>query len=154
MKNQKYQAILFGSIAKKKLTQQQVADAFPDSVTQQAVHRWEVDEDQPGKGRLLVLANLFEVEPYRLLDRKARGYYQGVLEHIEDLLIEADSVKDNLAIMRVSRELLRWENFFANGNFDDTDESDLDGLVRSKQINLELDTFWELMNPKESATPP
>ena len=86
MKTPKVSGFLIQKYRKrKKLTQQQVANMFPTDVTRQAVQRWESGQDQPGPGRLKVLAELLDVEPYRLLDRDGQALYQGILEHIEDL---------------------------------------------------------------------
>ena len=126
------------------MTQTQVADAFANDVTFQAVHRWEADIDQPGPGRLQTLAKLFDVEPYRLLDRDCRSIYQGVLEHIEDLLIDPDSVAEyNIEIMRASRELLRWQQFFETGKFDD---AEVEAPTESeRRRNAEIDETLDLM---------
>ena len=119
---------------------------FPTDVTRQAVQRWESGQDQPGPGRLKVLAELLDVEPYRLLDRDGQALYQGILEHIEDLLIEADSVaKYNIEIMRASRELLRWQQYFATGRFEDVvvEEPTESGRRRNAEIDETLDLMTE-----------
>ena len=117
---------------------------FPTDVTRQAVQRWESGQDQPGPGRLKVLAELLDVEPYRLLDRDGQALYQGILEHIEDLLIEADSVaKYNIEIMRASRELLRWQQYFETGKFDD---AEVEAPTESeRRRNAEIDETLDLM---------
>lgn len=147
MKKPRVSGFLIKKYRKKKgLTQGEVGKSV--GVSQVAVCRYENDEDQPGQGRLLALADLFGVEPYQLLNREGRGLYQGILEHIEELLIWADPIEHNLEIMRAGQQLLRWENFFANGNFDvpDDDGLDVEALRRSQWINVELDAFLELMN--------
>ena len=117
---------------------------FPTDVTRQAVQRWESGQDQPGPGRLKVLAELLDVEPYRLLDRDGQALYQGILEHIEDLLIEADSVaKYNIEIMRASRELLRWQQYFATGRFEDVVVEEPTESERRR--NAEIDETLDLM---------
>ena len=126
------------------MTQQQVADLFAKDVTQEAVHYWEAGKKQPGPGRLKTLAKAFDIEVYRLYDRDTQELFQGVMEHIEDLFVDPESVAEyNIEIMRASRELLRWQQFFETGKFEDVDvEAPTDS---ERRRNAEIDETLDLM---------
>ena len=59
-------------------------------------------------------------------------------------LIEADSVaKYNIEIMRASRELLRWQQYFATGRFEDVE---VEAPTESeRRRNAEIDETLDLM---------
>ena len=109
-------------------------------VSRRTGERW-FYEGLPDQWRYAIPTSEFlGVEPYDLLMPSSREAYRTLLIDFRELRRSGESVADrNLETVRLSREILRWENFFRNGVFDVSDDEDETSEERARQREVDLD---------------
>ena len=148
MKNTTAEPKILGSLLernRRKSGRTQLDVAIELGVTQQVIAKWESGDVPKTFRHLPRLAELYGVEPADFLEMKSLEVYHNLCADFRELVeMSGLSVMErNLETVRLSREILKWQTYFATGNF--TEADDADEIVEERSKQREIDAVLDSM---------